>query len=398
MPIHWVQAVLASILVLLAACRNAEPSTSDGCVDGADDASDVPSGMTIDELPAGFPRPRVPVDEPVTKERVELGRHLFYDSRLSVNEAQSCSSCHLQALAFTDGRVTGLGATGESHFRNAPSLTNVAYRSVLLWANPIQDSLAEQALIPLFGQTPIELGLSGMEDVLFARLRAEPRYASLFAAAFPGTDDPVTLGNIVKALAAFQRTILSYRSPFDRYTYGGEQDAISPSAKRGVDLFFDERFECFHCHGGFDFTDSTVHAQSGFVETAFHNTAVYNIGDTGAYPAIDRGLIDATDAPGDMGRFRAPTLRNVEVTAPYFHDGSAATLDDVLDHYARGGRITATGPNAGDGAQSPLRSEFVIGIDMTVEERADLLAFLRSLTDRAMLEDPRLASPWSAPP
>ncbi len=390
--------VIPLLALALCACADAPPTLDAGDDAGADAGTDAALGLTLDELPAGFPRPRIPEGEEVTEARAALGRHLFYDTRLSLNETQSCASCHVQERAFTDGRETGLGSTGESHFRNALTLTNVAYRSTLLWANPNQDSLAEQALIPLFGAAPVELGMGGQEDVLFARLRADPRYVALFQAAYTQTDDPITLGNIVRALAAFQRTILSYRSPYDRYTYGGQEDAISESAKRGISLFFDERFECFHCHGGFDFTDSTVHALSGFVETAFHNSAVYNVGGTGAYPAVDRGLVDVTEVASDMGRFRAPTLRNVEVTAPYFHDGSAATLDDVFDHYARGGRLITTGPNAGDGSTSPFRSEFVIGIAMTPGEREDLRAFLLSLTDHAMLTDPRLANPWTTTP
>lgn len=381
-----------ALLASLAGCGDSREPIVDGGVLDAHEAGPQ-AGLTLDELPTGFPRPRIPADETVTEARALLGRHLFYDTRLSLNQSQACASCHLQSRAFTEELATSVGSTGEAHFRNALTLTNVAYRSVLTWSTPLQTSLAEQALIPLFSQSPVELGFGGQEQVLLERLRAEPRYMSLFVEAY-GSADAITIGNVVRALAAFQRTILSYRSPFDRYTYGGQQDAISEAAKRGISLFFDERFECFHCHAGFDFSDSTVHAQSGFVETAFHNTAVYNLGGTGAYPAVDRGLIDVTDAVGDMGRFRAPTLRNVEVTAPYFHDGTAATLDDVLDHYARGGRLVSDGPNAGDGASSPLRSEFVIGIQMTPDERQDLLDFLRSLTDRAMLEDPRLANPW----
>lgn len=393
--------LLASCLLLQLACaggadvRDAGPDADvDGGADTGVDASTEDLGLTLDELPPGFPRPRIPEGEGVTKARAVLGQHLFYDTRLSLNETQSCASCHHQERAFTDGRETSVGSTGEHHFRNALTLTNVAFRSALTWANPLQDSLSEQALIPLFGAAPVELGMGGQEDELIGRLSADERYVAMFADAYPDDEDPITLGNVVRALAAFQRTILSYRSPYDRYTYGDDQDAISASAKRGISLFFDERFECFHCHSGFDFTDSTVHAGSGFVETSFHNSAIYNIGGMGAYPAHDRGLIDVTDEASDMGRFRPPTLRNVELTAPYFHDGSAATLDDVLDHYARGGREITSGPYAGDGSRSPLRSEFVIGIAMTEREREDLLAFLRSLTDQAMVEDPRLADPW----
>lgn len=343
-------------------------------------------------LPPGFPRPYVPEGEPMTDERIALGRHLFYDTRLSGNGTQSCESCHQQALAFTDGLALAIGSTGETHFRSAMALTNVAYNATLTWASPFLSELPEQALLPMFGEAPVELGMAGQEAELLQRLEDEPKYQALFAAAFP--DEVISVRAVVLALGAFQRTILSYRTPYDRLAYQGDEAALTAGARRGMDLFFGEKYECFHCHGTFNFTDATKTANSTFDEVLFHNTGLYNLDGLGAYPASDQGLMRVTAKPGDMGRFRAPTLRNIALTAPYFHDGSAATLDDVLDHYIRGGRLIETGPNAGDGAQSPLRSGFIKPIDATPQERADLLEFLEALTDEAMLDDPALANPW----
>ena len=379
-------------LALLSACDEAPASAVDA---GTADAGPVtPEDGYPLGLPPGYPRPAIPPDEPLTQPRVELGRHLFYDRRLSGNGTQSCASCHAQALAFTDGLATSVGSTGEAHFRNAMSLTNAGYTSALTWASPLHGSLAEQALIPMFGEFPVELGLAGGEDALLARLRAEPRYQRLFPEAFGAEPDPFTVRHIVVALAAFERTLISYRSPYDRATYGGDASALDASARRGLALFFEERFDCFHCHGGFNFSQSTRHDGTAFDETEFHNTGLYDVDGRGSYPASDTGLARVTTDPLDMGRFRAPTLRNVALTAPYFHDGSAATLDDVLDHYARGGRLITAGPNAGDGANNPFKSPFVRPIAISAAERADLLAFLRSLTDEAFVRDPRHADPW----
>lgn len=346
------------------------------------------------ELPAGLPLPRIPAGQELTRPRVELGRHLFYDVRLSLNQTQSCASCHPQENAFADPRPRSIGSTGDLLTRNAPSIANVAYASVLTWANHLQTALHEQALIPIFAESPVELGMSGHEDEMLARLVADERYQVLFPAAFPDDADPFTLANLVVALASFQRSVISLRSPYDRYVYGGQPSALSALAKEGEALFFTEQFDCFHCHGGFLFSDTTVHERSGFVEISFHNTGLYSLDASGAYPAGDQGLYEVTSDPADVGRFRAPSLRNVELTAPYFHDGSAATLEDVLDHYARGGRLVTEGPDAGDGALNPRKSEFVHGFTMTDHERDAMLAFLRSLTDPYLASDPRYSNPW----
>lgn len=357
-----------------------------------------PSGYAWD-LPAGFPTPQVPADNPMSDEKVELGRFLFYDVRLSGNETQSCGSCHLQDRGFADGLAVSVGSTGESTSRGSMSLANVAYVPLLTWANPALVSLEDQALVPMFGEHPVELGLSGMEDGLLGRLREDARYPSMFGAAFPGEVEPISVTNVVRAIASFERTIISGSAPYDRWAHpapgeGPDEGAMSEAALRGMDLFFSERLECFHCHGGFNFTDSVAHAGQPLAEMPFHNNALYNVDGRGAYPEGSRGLYEHDGEPRHMGFFRAPTLRNIELTAPYMHDGSIATLDEVLDHYAAGGRTIESGPNAGVGADSPLKSVFLHGFELTAEERADVLEFLRSLTDPELARDPRFSDPF----
>lgn len=348
--------------------------------------------LTIDP-PPGFPPQRLSPDNPYSLEKARLGRYLFYDRRLSGNQTQSCGSCHQPSRAFTDGRATGLGSTREDHVRGPMSLANAGYFSALTWANPVQRELERQTLVPLFGEAPVELGLLGREAEMLDRLRRDRRYQQMFPRAFPGDAEPFTVANVTRAIAMFERTLVSADSPFDRYARG-DTTAMSQSAQRGNQLFFSERLECFRCHGGYAFTDSVVSEQSRFDETDFHNTGLYNVDGHGAYPAHNTGVREVTGRDEDMGRFRAPTLRNIAVTAPYMHDGSIATLDGVIDHYAAGGRTLASGPNAGVGRDNPFKSRFITGFTLTAQERRDLIAFLEALTDERFLHDPRFADPF----
>ena len=290
------------------------------------------------QRPAWVPKPIVPLDNPMSAAKVELGRYLFYDKRFSINGHMACATCHQQRHGFAEPRATALGATGEAHPRNTMALANIAYTPRLTWANPVLHSLEAQALIPLFGATPLEMGLAGKEAALERLLARDPRYERLFTASFPGETSPHTIVNLTRALAAFQRSLLSFNAPYDRFRYGGDKLAISPSAKRGERLFFSEKFKCFHCHGGITFSDSVQHARLDAPDIAFHNTGLYNADGKGSYPATNPGIAALTGRAEDQGKFRAPTLRNIAVTAPYMHDGSVATLSLVLDHYAAGGR------------------------------------------------------------
>lgn len=186
---------------------------------------------------------------------------------------------------------------------------------------------------------------------------------------------------------------MSFDSPYDRYRYGGDRNAISASAKRGETLFHSEHLECFHCHGGLNFSDSIMHERLAFREIAFHNTGLYNIDGNGAYPPDNTGVYEITHNPNDMGRFKAPTLRNIELTAPYMHDGSVATLEEAIAHYKAGGRTIASGAYAGVGRENPLKSHFIAGFELTEAEKQDLLAFLRSLTDEMFIHNPAFSDP-----
>jgi cytochrome c peroxidase len=248
-------------------------------------------------------------------------------------------------------------------------------------------------MIPLFGEDPVEMGMAGQDSQIVQMLRTDPYYGDAFALTFASDDDPYSLLNLMRAIASFVRSIVSFDSPYDRFLFG-DSSAMSTSSLRGMSLFFSERLECFHCHGGYHFTDSSTHADAVVENVGFHNNGLYNIGGTGAYPTDNTGLYGITGERRDMGRFKAPTLRNIAVTAPYMHDGSIATLDGVIRHYEAGGRQIEEGTYAGDGRRSPFKSPFIKGFTLSDEERADLLAFLESLTDTSVLNSPRFADPF----
>ena len=344
----------------------------------------------------GIPRVTTPADNPLTDAKVVLGRWLFYDRRLSFNDSVSCGDCHQQQAGFADPRRLSVGATGEETRRNAMTLTNVAYNGRYMWANPAVKTLETQMLIPLLGDHPVEMGLHKDESGTLGRLRADARYGPLFIAAFPADDEPVRVVNAVKAISTFVRTLVSYNSPFD-HSLAGDGDAISAAAQRGFALFRSDRLGCANCHDGLNFRMTPGHRTAASDDSvAYHNTGLYNL-EGGAYPARDRGVFDVTGEPADMGRFKAPTLRNIAVTAPYMHDGSIGSLEAVLDHYARGGRLIPDGPDAGDGRLSPMKSRFITGFAISLQEKREVIAFLESLTDTAFLTDPRLANPFALP-
>jgi cytochrome c peroxidase len=365
-------------------------------------------------LPRGYPPPFIPEDNPMSWEKVELGRLLFYDKRMSGNETFACASCHQQELAFTDGLPQAMGSTGGTHLRASMSLVNIGYNGALTWANPSLFLLENQALTPMFGDDPIvELGLTDRFQLL-DRLQADARYRRMFAEAFPQQADPfsgdVGLDNVTKSIASFQRTLISFNAPVDRYLTGVDDRALSASALRGMDLFYTtvrpngKPPECNHCHGNqITFGSTFTSDGSQLPEAGFSNTALYALHDgpcppelsrqtgelePGNYPPGNRGAYELIhDCPNKMGYFKAPTLRNIAVTAPYMHDGSIATLDEVIDHYAAGGRA----PN------NPYKSEFLSGFTVNAQERQDLLAFLDSLTDEEFLTNPKFADPFLAP-
>jgi len=271
------------------------------------------------------------------------------------------------------------------------SLVNVAFAQALTWANPSLTRLEEQALVPMYGDHPIELGLD-RGDGWIDRLKTDPVYRRLFAAAYHD-QQPFTRDNVVNAIATFERTIVSARSPYDRYHFGREDGAIPDAAKRGEVLFHSRPLSCFTCHGGVNFSNAMGSGRRRF-PVEFNNTGLYNLAGAFSYPGSDTGLFEITRQVADVGKFKAPSLRNIGVTAPYMHDGSVATLEDAIQHYAAGGRTVASGQYQGVGRDNPNKSTTLQGFTLTNDQRSDLVAFLQSLTDEALLRDPRLANPW----
>ena len=326
-------------------------------------------------LPHNIPPPPVPADNPVTEESVILGEKLFFDKGLSANNTVSCSSCHEPEHAFSEPKTVSVGANGDALNRNALALVNVAYNASFTWAHNNLESIEKQLMIPLFNEHPVEMGVTGNEKRILKRFEGS-EYRALFEAAY-GNDTP-NLNNIVKALASYVRSLVSFNSAFDNYAYAQDDDALTAQQLEGLNLFFSERTECFHCHGGLNFTQSSKHSFQPFTAQPFHNTGLYNEDGKGSYPESDMGLYSVTHNKQDMGKFRAPTLRNIALTAPYMHDGSIATLDEVIEFYARGGNL-AESPN-------PYRSPFIKGFTISEDEKAALVAFLRSLTDEQFVK------------
>lgn len=367
-------------------------------------------------LPPNFPAPVVPADNCMSDAKVDLGRHLFYDKRLSQDQTKSCASCHVQSLAFADGLAQPQGITFETHPRNAQHLSNVGYHARFNWANSLVRTLETQALGPLFGEsgpsTIVELGLSG--DEYLDRFRNDDLYQTKFAAAFGDGSDQFNDGTIRQALASFQRTMISGNSDYDKFL--NKQATISQSALRGAVFFGSEVAECFHCHGGFNFTDTTVHSGTVFDEASFHNNGIYSQADYAGKPSRERGLIDQTGNPNHEGRFRAPSLRNIGVTFPYMHDGSfdctpqngtleitaggvcgadpaTTMIGHMIDHYANGAtRVTGGAANSRI-VHPQVDPTLIRTFTLTAQNKADLTAFLLSLTDNEFLNNPAFSNP-----
>ena len=318
----------------------------------------------------------------MTAAKVELGRRLFHDPRLSQPGTLACSGCHRPELAYTDGRAQAVGVAGDLHPRSSMSLANVAYNPTLGWDDPALKRLEDQVLVPLLNTHPIEMGLAVHETEVLARLASDRAYARAFHRAFPDEQRPVTLDNVARALASFLRTLISGDSPFDRWSRGAEVSALASEEREGARLFFSQRVGCFHCHSGFNLSGAVDYDGAEVLEPPrFHNTGLYDLDGHGAYPPLATGAHRLTGRAHDMGAFRAPTLRNVALTAPYMHDGSIATLEEVIDHYAAGGRA----PRPRGATVESARDAQLRGFELTPAERAQLVAFLRALTDEAFL-------------
>ncbi len=302
-------------------------------------------------VPLGLPPVFVPIDNPATAETIALGRRLYYDAALSSDNTISCASCHNPVTAFADRRRVSAGVGGKLGTRNSPPVANAAYYITQFWDGRAA-SLEKQAEGPV--QNPVEMAhtLKGVEK----RLAADPSYRAEFAQAFgPG---PITFEMVEKAIASFERTLLMGNSPFDHWYYGHEETAISASAKRGFDVFRRvDKGNCASCHA---FGESSAL----FTDNQFHNLGV---GVKDEMPT-DMGRYNVTKNDVDRGAFKTPTLRNIALTAPYMHDGSLKTLKDVVDFYV------------GGGSSNPYRDPKMKSLELTGQERADLVTFLESLT------------------
>jgi cytochrome c peroxidase len=343
-------------------------------------------------LPADFPVPRVPPDNLMSEEKFQLGRNLFYDKRLSGNGTFACASCHFQKLAFTDGKAISTGSTGMLTARSAQGLANSAYHSYYTWANFSLATLERQMLVPLMGEFPVEMELTERtKPIILQRFKEDANYVTQFKQIFPDDKDPISPHNIIKAIATFERGLISANSKYDQFKQ--HKAALAENEERGRALFFSEKAQCSQCHGSFNFNDQFVAADTTEVKTPFHNTGLYNLDGKGSFPEGNRGIFELSNKAADMGAFRAPSLRNVAVTAPYMHDGSIETLEQVLDFYAGHGRLIESGPNKGDGRKNPFKDSRIDRIDLGAQDKADIIAFLKTLTDAEFLTNPRFSNP-----
>lgn len=316
---------------------------------------------------------------------VELGRHLFYERRLSLNNDRACGICHEQAKGFTDGFVRAVGTTGEVHPRNTLTLLNAGSRDTLSWLAPDRMGLTEHVLIPLLGTQPVEMGMADIIEARLADLSDDETYRVLLSDLSPPRS-ALDLTLISEAIASFVAELSDYDAPYDRHL-AGVQDALDEEEKLGEALFFSDTVGCSACHGGADFD------QEGEERHAWFNTGLYDLGG-GAYPPGRQGLFELTGVAGDIGRYRVPTLRHLRFTGPYYHDGTGATLADVLENYNRGGRLVTSGPYVGDGRESPFRDPRIQPLGLSGEEMKALEAFLLSLSNEAVVTRPSWSDPW----
>jgi cytochrome c peroxidase len=302
----------------------------------------LPAELSLEAVPLGLgPRP-LDSGKPLTAVGVKLGRKLFFDPILSADNTVACASCHRPERGFASGVSQPRGIHGRVSRRKAPTILNRAYGTSFFWDGR-ESKLETQALRPI--EDPTEMGAK-VADVV-ERLRAHKEYRPLFEAVFA---DGVSAANLGRALAAFERVLLRGDSPIDHFRRKGDHGALSPEQRHGLWLY-ESKGRCWRCHSGANFTDEQ-----------FHNTGV----SWGKTP-LDLGRFEVTRQDSDRGKFKTPTLRGVVLTAPYMHDGSVATLEDVIDFYNRGG------------GANPNRDPVLIPLGLSAEERRDLVAFLKAL-------------------
>jgi len=308
-----------------------------------------PAGEKPPKPPLGLPPVQFPEDNPYSAAKAELGRFLYFDNRLSQDSSVSCASCHAPEKAFTDAAPVSTGIGGQKGGRSAPTVINRAYSTLQFWDGRAA-SLEDQAKGPI--ANPIEMTSEKTADAAHAavvkRLRGVPGYVKLFEKAF-GTKE-TTIDHVAQAIATFERTVLSGNAPYDRYQ-NGDKKAMSESQVRGLDVFFNKA-ACDSCHLGFNFTDGSY----------------VNIGIGMDKPKPDLGRFVVSKKDEDQGAFKTPTLREIEHTGPYMHDGSLKTLEDVVGHYDKGG------------IKNPHLDQRMKPLKLSAQEKSDLVAFLKALS------------------
>jgi cytochrome c peroxidase len=305
-------------------------------------AADNPKKAATLQVPLGLLPVQFPKDNPYSPEKAELGRLLYYDNRLSADGSVSCGSCHHSTKAYTDNAPVSTGIKGQKGGRSAPTVINRAYSMAQFWDGRAA-SLEEQAIGPM--ANPIEMG--NTHDAVVANLRKIPGYRALFLKVF-GTED-FTIDHVAKAIATFERTVLSGNSPYDRYK-AGQKKAMTADQIRGMDVYLNKA-KCDQCHEGINFTSNAYH----------------NIGVGMDKPDPDVGRFAVTKNEADWGAFKTPTLRDIARTAPYMHDGSLATLEEVVDYYDKGG------------ISNKNLDKTMKKLNLTDQEKKDLVAFLKAL-------------------
>jgi cytochrome c peroxidase len=314
------------------------------------------------EAPLGLPEVPIPADNPPTAETVALGRKLFFDKILSRDNTISCSSCHDPKHGMADARIVSLGVGEQKGKRNAPTVLNAAYNEILFWDGRAA-TLEEQARGPVPNPVEFNHSLAGVER----KLAASPVYVDLFAKAWG--PDRITYDMVAKSIASYERTLVSGNSPFDRYYYGGDKNAISESARRGLEFFLNPSLKaanCISCH--------RIDAKfATFTEPRFHNTGAAVDPTSGTI--LDPGRAAISPTRRQFGAFRTMTLRNIALTAPYMHNGSMKTLEEVMDFYFDGGR-----PNAFISNDMPRPGVTDIPKEAQAQAKKDLVEFLKTLT------------------
>ncbi len=342
--------------------------------------------------PLGLPAVPVPAGNPQTPEKAALGKRLYEEKRFSGDGTVACATCHDPAKAFTDGLAVAEGIGKQKGTRNSPTVINAAYYTTQFWDGR-RPSLEEQAKDPFLN--PIEHGLKSHAPIL-ATIRSDPTYPAEFRKVFGVAAGAITIDHVVKAIAAFERTVVAGDSPFDRYLFGGDKGAMSPAAIRGLEIYR-VKGRCQDCHtiGQTEstFTDNKFHNLGvGFkriegkfmpIATAFRKAkeAGKNVDESvlTSQEASELGRFSVTLKPADIGAFKTPTLRNVAVTAPYMHDGSLKTLEEVVDLYDKGGE------------KNPLLDSGIRQLNLTPQEKADLVEFMKALTSPQFAQKPATA-------